>query len=195
MKSREIFATRLKEVRLQTEKSQKEFADMVQSTAATISAYENATKNPSLEIVMNIAEKCNISIDWLSGLSDQKELKTEINDYKDFAIKILELLELDVFPYLIYMKKEKKDNKFIQSLVLPESHELFNFMDTYADLCNLLNNGRIKQHVMDTWLTGALEELKAIPIKAPVEEFDEEHTSIPNKPPQGNPLMSIIQQK
>lgn len=81
---------------------------MVQSTAATISAYENATKNPSLEIVMNIAEKCNISIDWLSGLSDQKELKPEINNYKDFAIKILELLELDVFPYLIYMKKEKK---------------------------------------------------------------------------------------
>lgn len=108
MKSREIFATRLKEVRLQFEKSQKEFADMVQSTAATISAYENATKNPSLEIVMNIAEKCNISIDWLSGLSDQKELKPEINNYKDFAIKILELLELDVFPYLIYMKKEKK---------------------------------------------------------------------------------------
>ena len=107
MKSREIFATRLKEVRLQTEKSQKEFADMVQSTAATISAYENATKNPSLEIVMNIAEKCNISIDWLSGLSDQKELKPEINNYKDFAIKILELLELDVFPYLIYMKKEQ----------------------------------------------------------------------------------------
>lgn len=181
MNGNEIFAMRLKEIRLQTKKNQKEFADMVQSTAATISAYENATKNPSLEIVKGIAEKCNVSIDWLCGLSDQKELKPEINNYKDFAIKILELLELDVFPYLIYMKKEKKDNKFIQSLVLPESHELFNFMDTYADLCNLLNNGKIKQHVMDTWLIGALEELSTIPIKAPIEEFSEEHSNILDK--------------
>lgn len=132
------------------------------------------------------------SIDWLSGLSDQKELKPEINNYKDFAVRILELLELDVFPYLIYIKKEKKDNKFMQSLILPESHELFNFMDTYADLCNLLNNGIIKQHVMDTWLTGALEELKAIPIKRPIEEISEEHSNVPNELPKGNPLMSIL---
>ena len=59
---KEIFSARLKEVRIQTGKTQKEFADMVESTAATISAYENATKNPSLEIVISIAEKCNVSI-------------------------------------------------------------------------------------------------------------------------------------
>ena len=44
---KEIFSTRLKELRMQTQKTQKEFADMVESTAATITAYENATKNPS----------------------------------------------------------------------------------------------------------------------------------------------------
>ncbi|MCM1257982.1 MAG: helix-turn-helix domain-containing protein [Roseburia sp.] len=44
MRNWEIFAKKLKEIRLQTGKTQKEFANMVESTAATISAYENATK-------------------------------------------------------------------------------------------------------------------------------------------------------
>ena len=39
MGNREIFASRLREIRQQTGKTQKEFADMVMSTAATISAY------------------------------------------------------------------------------------------------------------------------------------------------------------
>lgn len=192
MGNKETFAIRLKEVRLQTGKNQKEFADMVQSTAATISAYENATKNPSLEIVMNIAKKCNISIDWLCGLSEEQAIKPKIENYKDIAVKVLELLELDMSPYWFYWKKEKDKDRFIQTLVLPERPEFFNFMETYGDLCALLNNGRIKQHVMDTWLNGALEELKDVPINAPTEEFDEKHSNILDEPPQRNPLMSIL---
>jgi len=192
MKRREIFATRLKEVRLQTEKSQKEFADMVQSTAATISAYENATKNPSLEIVMNIAEKCNISIDWLSGLSDQKELKPEIKNYKDIALRILELINLDMTPPKFLLTSYKVEVVMDESdfppqieylhedaLQLPYKKELINFFQTYRELYNLLNDSKIKQDVIDTWLNGALEELAIIPIKS-------------NKPSKGNPLIPIL---
>ncbi len=72
MDNREIFAERLKELRAQTGKTQKQFAEFVESTPATISAYENATKNPSLEVVMNIARKCHVSLDWICGFSDEK---------------------------------------------------------------------------------------------------------------------------
>lgn len=164
MGNREIFATRLKEIRTQTGKSQKEFATMVQSTAATISAYENATKNPSLDIVMNIAEKCNVSIDWLCGLSNQKELKPEINNFKDFAIRILELLEIDTF-YSIYFEEIKSGNARLQALVLPENPEFINFVETYKELCTLFNNKKIKEYVLDTWLNGALEDLEKIRLR------------------------------
>ena len=48
MDNREIFSERLKELRAQTGKTQKQFAQFVESTPATISAYENATKTPLL---------------------------------------------------------------------------------------------------------------------------------------------------
>ena len=178
MRSKETFAIRLKEVRLQTKKNQKEFADMVQSTAATISAYENSTKNPSLEIVMNIAEKCNISIDWLCGLSEQKELKPEIKNYKDVALRILELINLDMTPpkflltaYKVEVTMDESDFPpqieyyYEDALQLPYKQELINFFQTYKELYNLFNDSKIKQNVIDTWLNGALEELAIIPIK------------------------------
>ena len=87
-------------------------------------------------------------------------------------------------PYLFYCKKEIDKDKNIQTLVLQDRKEFFHFMENKGDLCALLNNGRIKQHVMDTWLNGALEELKSVPINAPTEEFNEEHANILDTPPQ-----------
>lgn len=176
MKSIETFATRLKIVRLKTEKNQKDFANMVQSTAATISAYENATKNPSLEIVMNIAEKCNISIDWLCGLSEDMEVKPEIKNYKDIAVRILELCGIDISPCKFELKQYEIDitdvfgligeseYQYEWALTLPENDKLLRFISTYKELNALYKDSRITQDVINTWLTGALEELKAVPI-------------------------------
>lgn len=204
MKSRQVFAARLKEIRLQEGKSQKEFADMVQSTAATISAYENATKNPSLEIVMNIAEKCNVSIDWLSGLSDQKELKPTIRNYKDIALKILELCSIDMFSVEFELKTYKVDCTEPElsipgewayyeewALSLPSEHKFIDFISTYKELNGLYKSGRIKQDVIDTWIAGALEELKAIPIKILNKSANVVYSNIPSES-RGNPLISLI---
>ncbi len=92
MSNLDIFSTRLKSVRNELGLSQKEFAEKVGCTAATLSAYENGTKNPSLEIVKNIAEHCDISIDWLCGLSDSKSATRKILTISD-AIKIFFELE------------------------------------------------------------------------------------------------------
>lgn len=185
MGNKEVFASRLREARIQTGKTQKEFADMVESTAATISAYENAAKNPSLEIVMNIAKKCNISIDWLCGLSEKKGLKPEYNNYKDIALRILELLNINMFPYEFELKKYKVDitdyetslpgdfeYEYEWALSLPAEAKLLKFVDTYKELKALYMNTRINQDVIDTWLNGALEELKIVPIEASVKEYD-----------------------
>lgn len=162
----ETFSYRLKKFRNSLGLTQKDFAKNIGITAAALSAYETNTINPSISIAKKICEKYQISLDWLCGLSEEKEIRPEINNYKDVAVRILELLELDVSPYLFYIRKEKINDEWMQHLVLPKNYELFNFIDTYIDLCNLLNNKRINQHVMDTWLTGALEELKAVPINA-----------------------------
>lgn len=93
MDNREIFSERLKELRAQTGKTQKQFAQFVESTPATISAYENATKNPSLDVVMNIAKKCHVSLDWICGFSDEKGIS--LNTCADVLHLLFELGTLD----------------------------------------------------------------------------------------------------
>ena len=66
------FSKRLRELRESLNMTQREFADYVGFTQATLSAYENSLKIPSLDIVMRIASKCKISIDWLCGFSNVK---------------------------------------------------------------------------------------------------------------------------
>lgn len=82
------FSKRLRELRESLDMTQKEFADYVGFTQATLSAYENSLKIPSLDIVMKIASKCKISIDWLCGLSETKNREGELSTYGDI-IKLL----------------------------------------------------------------------------------------------------------
>lgn len=91
MRDFKILAVRLKELRNNMQLTQKEFADKVGFTQATLSAYENTQKKPSLDIIMDIAEKCEVSIDWLCGLSDKKSYKTYINTYSDIGIMLLDI--------------------------------------------------------------------------------------------------------
>lgn len=93
MYDKKLFAERLKELRGTLLKTQIQFAEFVGSTPATISAYENGAKNPSLEIVSNIANRCNVSLDWLCGLSDKKDQKKSILTYSDLLHLIYELME------------------------------------------------------------------------------------------------------
>ena len=83
MYNKKIFSEHLKELRSKSGKTQKQFAEFVGSTPATISAYENGAKNPSLELVSSIAACCNVSLDWLCGLSDKKGQKKSILTYSD----------------------------------------------------------------------------------------------------------------
>lgn len=144
MNGRETFATRLKEVRWQTGKNQKEFADMVQSTAATISAYENATKNPSLEIVTNIAKKCNVSIDWLCGLSDTMELNHKsIRTLAD----IIRICGKYSNPHIALNEVAENFSRKIEAFDEESEH-----------MRSLIRDGMIDQELYDLWLEKTLNK-------------------------------------
>lgn len=70
-----ILAERLKQVRTNKKMTQKEFAQKMGFTPVTLSAYENNSKKPSLDLMLEVAKKCDISLDWLCGLSDTKSEK------------------------------------------------------------------------------------------------------------------------
>lgn len=68
----QIFADRLKELRTENGLTQIQFVDGLGITASALSAYEKNLKNPSISVAKRIAEKYNVSIDWLCGLTEKK---------------------------------------------------------------------------------------------------------------------------
>lgn len=68
------FSTRLKELRSVMRLSQKEFAELIGIPQPTMSAYENGRNNPTIDAAMEIASKCNVSLDWLCGRDDVPSL-------------------------------------------------------------------------------------------------------------------------
>ena len=57
-------------------KTQKEFSELLGIPQPTLSAYESGRNKPTIDVVINIAEKCNVSIDWLCGRDSVSHLDT-----------------------------------------------------------------------------------------------------------------------
>lgn len=65
-----IFSIRLKELRTSRKLTLQQLGDAVQSTKATIGNLENSNKQPSLSMVVALADYFDVSLDYLVGRSD-----------------------------------------------------------------------------------------------------------------------------
>ena len=68
------FATRIKGLRLSLKATQNAFAEKIGTTQAALSAYEQGDRMPSVEILTSISAAFDVSVDWLLGLSDIKNI-------------------------------------------------------------------------------------------------------------------------
>jgi transcriptional regulator with XRE-family HTH domain len=78
-----LFAERLSQARKQKKISQEELAKALGVHAPIIGRYERGEVKPSVEVAARIADALDISLDYLSGISDQqldKELIRQINE-------------------------------------------------------------------------------------------------------------------
>ena len=71
-----IFSKRLLE--LKGNRNNIEFAECLGISRQTVGFYLNGERVPDAENIKLIAEKCNVSADWLLGLSDVKRVKPEL---------------------------------------------------------------------------------------------------------------------
>ena len=70
MFSEKSFSARLKEVRKAKSLTLEQLGNDLGSSKGTFSALETGRKKPSLDMVINLSNYFNISIDYLLGLSD-----------------------------------------------------------------------------------------------------------------------------
>lgn len=124
MYDKNTLAKRIKELRQKKDLTQRQLAKMANTTPTSVSAYEKGQKTPSIEVLCNIANALETSVDWLCGNTESKGNYTTLD-----AIRILAQL----------------DGHF---------GDILNFATQYLQMSQLLSDDRITQGIFDSWLAG-----------------------------------------
>lgn len=79
-----VFAERFSKLR--GDRTQEEFAKFLGISRPTVGFYENGTRLPDALVLCQIAEKCNVSTDWILGLSNYKNSGTANLSVEDIGL-------------------------------------------------------------------------------------------------------------
>ncbi len=87
---------RIKQLRKEYNLTQQQFAELINLKNSTISLYENEKRQPEFQTLVKIADYFNVTIDWLFGRVDNKNLLIIENEYipKDLLSVGVEYLKL-----------------------------------------------------------------------------------------------------
>ena len=136
--SENTVSERLKYLRSINKKTQKEFAEFLGIPQPSMSAYENGKNNPTIDVLIDIADKCNVSLDWLAGRSDYTFGLSSMRDFVLFMYELsmkkeigFKIIVEDKFPNDI----ETNENKWNAKLVFYGNDKEHPFN---ADVCNIL---------------------------------------------------------
>lgn len=94
MNSRTEFPKRLRKVREEFNYTPKEFAKYLDINLQSYYTYERGQAVPSFDVLMHIAEKCNISLDWLCGIAATQTFTKEKMDVSTVLSQLLTASEM-----------------------------------------------------------------------------------------------------
>ncbi len=90
-----VFGKRLKEIRKKAHITQQQLGDMVGVTKVSICCYENGTRTPTLETLIDLADSLNVHLNYLLGVDalaiDEDDKNNTLNIAKDEIELIKEL--------------------------------------------------------------------------------------------------------
>jgi transcriptional regulator with XRE-family HTH domain len=91
-----VFGERLRALRrIRNNISQKEFALELGTPQPTLSSYESGKIKPTIDAIINIADKCGVSMDWLCGRDQTFHLKS-MGDVLSCLLEIYETKEISI---------------------------------------------------------------------------------------------------
>jgi transcriptional regulator with XRE-family HTH domain len=150
----EIFALRLKQMREKMQMTQKEFSEFLGVKQQTLSGYERGTAKPPLDIAKNISKKCNVSLDWLCGLSDRENPDEKVKKYSDIVAL---LLKLNTGIGIELSTTESKDDYTCNTSVLTfDDDVLFDFINEWEKMRTLRTSTTIDDDVYALWIEKTL---------------------------------------
>ena len=144
----QILAKRLKELRESMNLTQSQFGDLINVAQTTLSSYENGSKTPNIDTLYNIAIKCNISIDWLCGLSDIHKTKdfSSYSDIFNLIVNICKSIHIDIEEYH-YSQDEYDMSLIVKNPILNEYNSYLHNAEVKKSLDDLFRIERIASNV------------------------------------------------
>lgn len=140
-----VFGERLKNLRSVLMKmTQKEFSEFMGIPQPTLSSYESGRNKPTIDVVINIANKCNVSVDWLCGndnvasiksLADLMNILFDIYEANEFSFKTVIHDRIDI------EKTGETDDalrNWIQMTFYHNESRLHPEQIYCADICNMI---------------------------------------------------------
>ena len=99
------FGRKLRKLRKDNNLTQKQLADKLEITKATVSAYETNAKYPSIEVLIKISNIFNVSSDYLLGLSEKTEFQnSNLTDEQNIIIE-------EIIKQFIYLNNQNINKK------------------------------------------------------------------------------------
>lgn len=172
-RQKEIFAQRLSELRKEKNETQAEFSQRTGIRQQTISGYENGKISPTLDAVIQIAKACDVSVDWLCGLSDTKRNKfTEYADVIMALVNIGQAIGGNLYLTEVEVDRYDYDGPWaeMQIALRIEDEEIQKFLKSWNDILPLVKSNTISRNLYELWLK---DEVKKYRIKTPAAEDEE----------------------
>lgn len=155
-----ILSERLKEVRESLNMNQADFAKLIGVTQQSLSSYEKCVSKPTLDVAIRIADKCNISLSWLCGLSDRpsnnKVFKT-YTDIIDFFFDIMNIAHLNVYSTKVTAKNVEMQDVTMWGISFTDKY-LNDFIADWQKMRTLYINRTIDKEVYDLWMEKTIKK-------------------------------------
>lgn len=160
------FSKHIKELRSSLKLTQSEFAKEIGTTQATLSSYENSSKFPSVDLLITIAQKYNVSIDWLCGIQNEHTTTQTISTYSDIIGILSNIGFLETLKATISVMEES-DPDFERHLVAKitiDDEIIVKFFEEWMDVLALCKKSPSGKKLYDIWIKDIYERYD-IPIK------------------------------
>lgn len=167
MDKTELLSIRLKELRESLGLTLADFSKSISLKPQTYSAYEKAVNKPPIDVLIKIAEKYNVSIDWLCGFSNLTKKKINLDTYADILHLLFELgfadgVELSsnfckylnndsVFPFAV------EEYKNVMMLYINDTR-INDALKKWKKMFDLFKGGVIDEEVYRLWIEKTLPE-------------------------------------
>ena len=115
------FAKRLKELRLNNGLTQKELAKSIEVGRTTISEYESGKIVPKQEGLLRIANHFNVSVDYLTGVSNERATRKQNISDLDALLNTIHHILLDEYDTPVTYEGEVLSSK--QKLIIDQQIE------------------------------------------------------------------------